>query len=388
MKIFVFGTRGFPGIQGGVEQHCERLYPLISPNAHSITVCRRKPYVIKNGRSFDKIKFINLPSTRIQGFETLIHSFLCTLVCIVKRPDLVHIHNIGPSFFIPFLKLSGLKVILTYHSANYEHLKWSFIARKFLKLSESIALKFADKVIFVSRYQKEKTGRNVKFIQINNGVNILPVIKNDDYLLELGLEKRKYIFSIGRFVEEKGFDLLIRAYSSINDKSNRLVIAGDSDHPTAYSKKIKALAKLHNIVLTGSVSGDKLQQLYSNAKLFVLPSYNEGLPISVLEAMSYFLPVLVSDIQANKEIDLPETSFFRSGNEESLTGMLNLHLIKDFESVAYNMVPYDWESIAMKTVEVYMQVINKNRPVNEVLPVFEDETQNVNVDERTKQESY
>ena len=135
--------------------------------------------------------------SKIPGFEAFYHSFLATIICLLKRPDIVHIHNIGPGFFIPILKLVGLKVILTYHSPNYEHVKWSAFTRFFLKFSEFFSAKYADKVIFVSMYQKEKLGNKKNFIHINNGVNCPSPVKSDDYIQDLGLTQEK-IYSCRR----------------------------------------------------------------------------------------------------------------------------------------------------------------------------------------------
>lgn len=358
MRIFVIGTRGLPDIQGGVEQHCENLYPLLASVKYSITVFRRKPYIVNRDKVFNNIGFIDLPSTRVLGLEAFYHSFLCTVITLLKRPDIVHIHNIGPGIFVPFLKISGLKVIMTYHSPNYEHNKWPILIKKILKFAEYISTKFSDKVIFVSSYQMEKLGKKENFIQINNGVKISPLILNDDYIKHLGLRKKNYILTVGRFVEEKGFDLLIRAFSKTKQKSTQLVIAGGSDHETAYSIRLRELAKTHDVVLTGFVRGEKLQQLFSHARLFVLPSYHEGLPISLLEAMSYHLPVLVSDIPANVQIALQEDRFFKTGNEKSLKKGLEQQLQNTYEDIKYDLSNYNWDQIAIQTKNVYDQVLN------------------------------
>jgi glycosyltransferase involved in cell wall biosynthesis len=173
----------------------------------------------------------------------------------------------------------------------------------------------------------------------------------------LGLESRKYVFTLGRFVEEKGFDLLIRAFSKVKYKGYKLVIAGDSDHETEYSKRLRDLARENSVVLTGFVKGEKLYQLFSHASLFVLPSFHEGLPISLLEAMSYRLPVLVSDIAANKQIALNENRFFITGNEASLNERLSHHLSLGFMPIEYNMNVYNWDKIALQTKHVYEQII-------------------------------
>jgi glycosyltransferase involved in cell wall biosynthesis len=357
LKVFVIGTRGFPGIQGGVEQHCESLYRLLASEECEITVFRRKPYVTDKTRKFDNINFIDLPSTRIPGVEAFYHSFLATIICLFKRPDIVHVHNIGPGFFIPLLKLVGLKVILTYHSPNYEHVKWSEFTRYFLKYSEYMSVKYSDKVIFVSQYQKEKLGNKENFIHINNGVKIIPPVNSDDYIKELGLQKKKYVLAVGRFVEEKGFDLLIGAFRKTEDRGFQLVIAGDSDHETAYSARLKEMAKIHNVVLPGFVRGEKLNQLYVHSGLFVLPSYNEGQPLSLLEAMSCNLPVLASDIPANLQLCLPDDSYFTSGDEGSLLEKLDKKLQSGLADVSYDMTQYNWTHVAIQTKGVYEHLL-------------------------------
>ncbi len=329
---------------------------MIASESCQVTVFRRKPYIINGDKEYSHIRFIDLPSTRILGFEALFHSFLCTLICIVRRPDIVHIHNIGPGLFIPLLKLSGLKIVMTYHSPNYEHKKWSGLSRFFLKLAEFISIRFSDRVIFVSSYQMEKLGNKAKFVHINNGVTVLPPITTDNYIRSLGLQKYGYVLSVGRFVEEKGFDLLMNAFGKMRLNNIHLLIAGDADHETEYSKKIKELAKTHDIILPGYVKGEKLQEIFSHARLFVLPSYNEGLPISILEAMSYNLPLLVSDIPANKQIALEDHQFFISGSEESLIEKLENQLKYEFKPVMYDLTPYNWDLIADHTKSEYDKI--------------------------------
>ncbi len=171
MKICVLGTRGFPKIQGGVEKHCEALYPLLAKE-NEIIVFRRKPYVTDLTTTFENIRFIDLPSTKIKGFEAVLHSFLSTLYAVCLRPDIVHVHNIGPAMFTPILKLFRLKVVLTYHSPNYEHKKWGWFSRQILLLSEKIALNSADVIIFVNKFQMEKYDDSVrkKSYYLPNGI--------------------------------------------------------------------------------------------------------------------------------------------------------------------------------------------------------------------------
>ena len=159
MRIDVIGTRGFPGIQGGVERHCERLYPQMK--GVSVRVFRRKPYVKTQQSQYSGISFTDLPSTRISGFETVLQSLLATLISMFSKAEIVHIHNIGPAMFAPLLRAVGKKVALTYHSANYEHDKWNAFAKAVLRLSERIALASASQIIFVNKFQMQRDIQNL-----------------------------------------------------------------------------------------------------------------------------------------------------------------------------------------------------------------------------------
>lgn len=358
--LYVLGTRGFPNIQGGVEKHCERLYPeLVS--RYNITVFRRNSFLTKTNQSseYTGIHFIDLPSTRIKGFESLFHSFLSTIYCICKRPDLVHIHNIGPGMFIPLLKLAGLKTVLTYHSPNYEHAKWGFWGKKILKLSEWISLKWSNAIIFVNQKQLTKFNDTIKnkSTYIPNGVHIRSKAEKTNYIEKLGITPQKYILAVGRITQEKGFDYMINAFLSSNIGNIKLVIAGGIDHSSNYAKKIKQLSNNHNIILAGYVDGEELHQLYSHASLFILPSYNEGFPLVLLEAMSYNLPVLASSIPANKQLNLPEEKYFEPGNTLLLSNKIKEAIIHPTKQI-YNLNEYSWERIASLTNNVFKRILS------------------------------
>ncbi|MDZ4164516.1 MAG: glycosyltransferase [Smithellaceae bacterium] len=175
--------------------------------------------------------------------------------------------------------------------------------------------------------------------------------------------EKEYILAVARFVPEKGLHDLIEAFSSLNT-SYKLVIAGDADHETDYSKNLRRMAADDpRIILTGYITGEPLNQLYSHARMFVLPSYHEGLPIVLLEAMSYGLPVMVSDIPANKEVGLPEDRYFRCGDVTDLKKKLSLLLEKDWSLDERNKMraqieeKYNWDKITDQTIEVYRKAL-------------------------------
>ena len=164
---------------------------------------------------------------------------------------------------------------------------------------------------------------------------------------------------MARFVPEKGLTDLLEAFAR-QDSGLQLVIAGDADHETDYSRRVKKMAaKNDRVILTGYITGDDLNQVFSHARLFVLPSYHEGLPIALLEAMSYGLSVLVSDIAANREVALPEECYFRCGDIENLAGKIKLLLASQPASAMRKQFrqriirDYNWEKIAEQTIAVY-----------------------------------
>ena len=358
MKICVFGTRGFPGIEGGVEKHCEMLYPKMAA-AHEIIVFRRKPYV-KKDEQIANIRFVDLPSTTIKGVEAVIHSFLACVISVFMRPEVVHIHNIGPALFSPLLKLCSIPVVLTYHSPNYEHKKWGFFAKKLLKFCESVALGCADKVIFVNRFQMEKYPTNIreKSEYIPNGIDLPATSDKQDHLERYGLQSGKYILSVGRITPEKGFHYLIDAFTRNKESEYKLVIAGGVEAENGYMKELHRIAGDSAVIFTGAVYGETLAQLYTNAALYVLASENEGFPLVLLEAMSYHLDVLVSDIPATHLVDLQKQDYFPVGDVQNLCEKLKQKMQKPVKR-EYNLEAFKWDWNVDQTVGIYHEVNNK-----------------------------
>ena len=362
MKIVVTGTRGIPDIQGGVETHCEELFPRICELGQEVTLIRRSCYVPVSDTisEYKGVKLKTLYAPHLKSLEAIVHTFLAVLWAKKHRADILHIHAIGPAILTPLARFLGLKVVFTHHGPDYDRSKWGTFAKFFLKMGERFGTHSANEVIVISDVIKQSLA--AKYNRKNthlifNGVVLPQITGASDYIRNLGIEPRKYIFTLGRFVEEKGFDLLISAFKKTQQKDFSLVIAGDSDHETSYSKNLKSLANKNGVVLTGFIKGSQLTELFSNAGLFVLPSFHEGLPISLLEAMSYQLPVLVSDIPANLQVNLPGKRYFKCGDEEQLTNKLNQLLSSDFVSVEYDLSLYNWDEIARQTSKVYEKMI-------------------------------
>lgn len=366
-KIVVTGTRGIPNIMGGVETHCENLYPYIVQAGYDVTVVRRSCYLQaqQKTREYKGIHLKDIYAPRKKSLEAIIHTILAVLYAKKTNADILHIHAIGPSLLVPFAKMLGLKVVVTHHGADYDRKKWNKAAKYMLRKGEKYAAKYADKLIVISSKIKkdiaEKYGRTDTEL-IYNGVPEAIRRTTTEYITSKGLVPYKYILAVGRFVEEKGFDYLIDAYSELHPEGYKLVIAGDSDHPTEYSIQLKEKAKEKGIVLTGFVKGKPLEELMTHARLFVLPSYHEGLPISLLEAMSYGKDVLVSDIEANRLPELEETDIFKTGSTSSLKQSIEKKLQGgQNKNREYAMYKYNWQNIATQTTDVYKTILKKQK---------------------------
>ncbi|ACN15632.1 putative capsular polysaccharide bisynthesis glycosyl transferase [Desulforapulum autotrophicum HRM2] len=366
MKIFVTGTRGIPDIPGGVEKHCQELYPIITQMGHEVFVATRKPYVKKKSLSWKSIKLIHTFAPRQKSLEAIVHTFLAVVKAWQMNVDVLHIHAVGPGLMVPFAKLLGLKVVITNHGPDYDRKKWGKAAKVMLRFGEYLGGKFADEIIVISsviqNIIKQRCKRSSSVIY--NGVPFPALSRETGFINRIGVEPGRYIIAVARFVPEKGLDLLINAFQPLS-KNYKLVIAGDADHETEYSRTLKQMIdKDDNIIRTGYITGEPLNQLFSHAGLFVLPSFHEGLPISLLEAMSYGLSVLVSDIPANLEVDLEENRFFKTGDLNDLKEKLSYHLcheISDQEKGYFRkqiQEKYNWKKIAEQTIGCYAKALS------------------------------
>jgi len=239
-------------------------------------------------------------------------------------------------------------------------------AKIFLKFCERMGIIFANEVITIARNiaddLKKKYGREITVLP--NGVHIPELSDSDEMLNKIGVQKKRYILSVGRFVPEKGFDDLIAAFNQGSFDLWKLVLVGDADHEDNYSTELKRKAsENHNIILTGFLKGQPLHELYTHAGLFVLPSYYEGMPIVLLEAMSYRLSCVVSDIPANRNVELDEERFFKTGDIASLKGKIGQYINKPWkEEEIRNQIDiitkkYNWAVIAEETYHVYKRII-------------------------------
>jgi len=374
MKIFVAGTRGVPDIPGGVEKHCEQLYPRIAAQGIEVYLTNRIPYVQKRVATWKRLHLIYLFTPRKKSLEAIVHTALAIITAKRRHADIVHIHAVGPGLLVPFAKLLGLTVVVTNHGPDYNRQKWNKLAKKILFLGEYWSGKYADAVICISpliqKTIRQRCRRNT--VLIKNGVDIPSPAAGTDFLHRHNLEPGRYILAVSRFVPEKGLDLLVQAFRKLKTDV-KLVIAGDADHESEYSDTLKKMIDAApGAIRTGYVTGDPLHQLYSHARLFVLPSYHEGLPIAMLEALSYCLQVVVSDIPANCQVDLDAQHFFQCGSVNALYDKMQYFMERPItgDQRAFYQArvkkDYNWEDIAAQTVQVYKECL-KNHSKDKVI---------------------
>jgi glycosyltransferase involved in cell wall biosynthesis len=377
IRVMMLGLRGFPGVQGGVEAHAENLCPLLVKMGCDVTVLVRSPYqAAEIGPEWEGVKFISIWVPKSKGVEAIMHSFLGVLYAAFKRPDILHIQAIGPGIMTLPARVLGLRVVVTHHSQNYDHQGWGRFARFVLLLGERVGMRWSNARIVISKvlanivlqsYQRES-------YLIPNGV-VMPQFPTSTVTLDLfGLEPQKYVVLVGRLVPEKRHLDLIEAFNRAAITGWKLAIVGASDHPDAYALEVLDKAKKSaSIVCTGLQTGNALRELYGHAGIFVLPSSHEGLPIALLEALSYGLPVIASDIPANLEIGLSKEHYFPLGKIEDLAERLRAFSIQprsqevSDQRRAWVSSRFNWNEIAKTTIEIYKVVLNKTPGVSLVV---------------------
>lgn len=363
MYIMVLGLRSFPGVQGGVETHAEHLYPLLVKLGSKVEVIARSPYMPKtNSSMYCGVRLLRLWSPRKNGFEAFIHSLLGVLYAAVKRPDILHIHAIGPAIMTPLARMLGLRVVVTHHGQDYDREKWGVFARWVLRTGERLGMRYSHQRIVISKVIADlvRSKYQCESVLIPNGVS-LPVMPHTRSILDkFDLDAGRYILQVSRLVPEKKQLDLVRAFAMTDLPGWKLVLVAALEPQDEYVRSVLSMAQTTpNVILTGFQCGLPLQELFAHAGAFVLPSSHEGLPIALLEALSYGLPVIASNIPANLEVGLPDNSYFPLGDVFALKNKL-LALPKTKvddkvrEQIRNNIKErYNWESIAKRTLNVY-----------------------------------
>lgn len=374
MRIAFIGHKRIPSREGGIEIVVDELATRMVARGGQVVVYNRKGHNVA-GEEFDNqsstsdkpymyrgVKVIPVTTIDAKGLAALTSSFFATLKAIKARPDVIHYHAEGPCVPLRLAHWFGIRTVATIHGLDWQRAKWGRFASTYLKLGERTAAKCADEVIVLSRnvqrYFKDTYGRDVRFIP--NGIERNTPVAADAITRKYGLEKDGYILFLGRIVPEKGVHYLIEAFKRL-DTDKKLVIAGGSSDSAEYYESIKAAAASDpRIVLTGFTQGEELAELYSNAYVYVLPSDLEGMPMSLLEAMSYGNCCLTSDIPECAEVVGDHAVTFHKGDVDDLTVKLG-GLLSDSAQVMslktsaadYITDKYSWDDVVDRTLALY-----------------------------------
>jgi glycosyltransferase involved in cell wall biosynthesis len=367
VSIVALGTRGMPNVPGGIEGHASELYPRLHALGANVTVVGRNPYKPSDAPSkWHGVTVRWIPAPKLQGVEALVHTFLGVLYAAVLRPDVVHIHAVGPSLFVPLAKLFGLKVVMTHHGQDYLREKWGLTGRAVLRLGERIGMSFADERIVISRsgltLARDKYHRVATLIP--NGIVNLQPADATSLLEKYQLAPHRYVIQVSRLEQEKRQLDLIKAFQAARLPNWKLLLVGGAQGSQRYANLVRAqCTEIGAIINTGFLPPAEVHQLLSHAGIFALPSSHEGLPISLLEAMSLGTPVLASDIPGNREVGLDEACYFHVGDTQTLASRLSelaqatpedRAMIGARLRLACNR--FNWDTIAESTMQVMLRV--------------------------------
>lgn len=369
LKIAMFGHKRIPSREGGIEVVVEELATRMVERGHSVTCFNRGGHNVA-GAEFDREGYKKYKGVKIKevftinrrGLAAMTSSVFSSIAAAFGKYDVVHIHAEGMAFMCWLPKLMGKRVIVTVHGLDHQRAKWGKFASAYIMMGEKNAVRFADEIIVLSagvqKYFKDTYGRETMFIP--NGVKE-PKIRIVEQITEKwGLTKDSYILYLGRIVPEKGERYLIEAFKKVNT-DKKLVIAGGSSDTQDYMNKLKELAKDDKrIIFTGFVQGHMKHELYSNAYVYTLPSDLEGMPLSLLEAMSYENCCIVSDIDECTEVVEDKAVVFKKANVMDLAEKLQMLCDKadivdryKTEARSYIIGKYGWDDVVERTLRVY-----------------------------------
>lgn len=368
-KIAMIGHKRIPSREGGVEIVVYELASRMVKKGYRVDAYNRKgkhvsgkKFVERIGKNCYGIRILSIPTFESSKLNAIVYSFLATVRALFGRYDVIHFHAEGPCTMIWLPKLFGIRCVATIHGLDWQRAKWGNFASKVLKFGEKMAVNYADEIIVLSdnmkEYFRKEYGRETVYIP--NGITRPEKKDAEDITKKWKLEKDEYILFLARIVPEKGAHYLVEAYKKLKT-DKKLVIAGGSSHSSDYYRELKELSgNREDIIFTDFVGGQTLEELFSNAYCFVLPSDIEGMAIGLLEAMSYGNCCLVSDIKENVEVVEEYAFHFKHSDSNDLKKKLefllnNPRIVQRYKEEAADYIcdKYSWDKIVDETLKLY-----------------------------------
>lgn len=375
MKIAMIGQKRVPSRLGGIEVAVEALAVRMAAEGHDITLyncvrCGRKNNSEKRlwNQKYRNVRIMDIPVPDLKGISAVAGSIAATVLAVFGKYDCIHYHAEGPAVMAFLPHLLGIRTVVTIHGLDWQRSKWGGFASWYLKQGEKTAVACADEIIVLSHFMKQYFWNTYhrKTVIIPNGIEKPEKRRAKQITEKWGLEKDSYILYLGRIVPEKGLELLIKAFQKVMTEK-KLVIAGGISDTKAYYEKLKKLSETDSrVIFTGFVQGEVLDELYSNSYFYCLPSELEGMPISLLEAMSYGSCCLCSDIPECAEVMGDYGYLFEKGEEQDLTNILQ-KLCRKPELVEYGrkyadqyiLDQYSWDEAVKRTLALYSEESEK-----------------------------
>jgi glycosyltransferase involved in cell wall biosynthesis len=366
----MIGHKRIPSREGGVEIVVGELSTRMVEKGNEVTCYNRggkhvmdKKQKQKKLKVYKGVKLKKVWTIDKKGLAAMTSSFFGTWRILFSRAKVVHYHAEGPCAWMWIIRwFSRKRIVATIHGLDWQRAKWGGFATKYIKYGEKRAVKNAHEIIVLSKnvqdYFKKTYNRDTKFIP--NGVSKPTIIEPEIIKEKYGLGKDDYILFLGRMVPEKGIHYLIEAFNNIKT-DKKLVIAGGASDTDSYYQELKEKAKDNkNIIFTGFVQGQILDELYSNAYIYCLPSDLEGMPLSLLEAMSYGNCCLTSDIEECATVFDDKGVTFKKSDVKDLTKVLqelcdNKDKVNKYKKEAQEFIlnKYNWDDVVDKTLMLY-----------------------------------
>ncbi|SNU02522.1 Glycosyltransferase involved in cell wall bisynthesis [Ruaniaceae bacterium KH17] len=371
LRVAMIGQKGVPATFGGIERHVEELGARMSAQGAEITVYCRRSYTDEVPDSYRGLRLVVTPTVASKHLDAIVHSVTSTLHALISGADVVHYHALGPGLAAPLSRLAGAKVALTVHGLDQERAKWSGLARRVLGTAYWMSGHVPDAVITVSKALAQRYIDDFSFTPtyIPNGV--APAYRGEPLgrlASEFDLQPGQYALFVGRLVPEKRPELLVDAARHLPEGC-KVVLVGDSSFSDDYVNRLRAAASADDrVVLPGYLYGSDLAAVLENAGVFVQPSDLEGLPLTLLEALSYGLPTVVSDISPHLEIvgtcQCSGHRTFPTGDADALgremADLFNLSA-DDRKAIATDcehlLVPYNWDTAAEQLLDLYHSLV-------------------------------
>jgi len=370
LKVAMVGLRGINGVCGGVEMVVEHLSTTMVKRGVKVTIFCRSKYCPNKNKTFRGIELKHVPCVYTKHFESVSHTFLCSIIAAFSAFDIIHYHSIGSALMAWIPRIFGKKIVVTCHGLDWERSKWGYVAKKALRIGEKCSIIFPHATTVVSKmlYLHYKKEHNHETAYIPNGVQKFPLEKKAQSTMKrYKLNPNEYILFLSRIVPEKCLHLLITAFKKIKTNKKLVIVGAHSNSKKYYDKMVSISKDDKRIVFTGPLHGRDKNELFSNTYLFVLPSNIEGMPIVLLEAISFQCVPLVSDIPVSVSLIKREVIqrgyIFRKDSCHDLYTKL-LHILNHQEEVCQiKAIPvdiflkeYDWKNITTQYVDLYKKV--------------------------------